>query len=82
MLMGIGKTKWAIAQFERPYKVEDLDELKEMPLEPGHRRHRLRRMPLRRLLQEDHDLAHRLQPAAHRARTNARIPAEVKTMSS
>lgn len=29
--MGIGKTNWAIAQFERPFKVEDIDELKEMP---------------------------------------------------
>ena len=28
---GCGKTSWAIAQFERPWKVEDLDELKDMP---------------------------------------------------
>ena len=28
---GIGKTNWALAQSEKAFKVEDLDELKEMP---------------------------------------------------
>lgn len=30
---GIGKTNWAIAQFRFPYKINDIDELKDMPPE-------------------------------------------------
>ena len=29
--MGIGKTNWALAQFTKPFKIEDLDELNDMP---------------------------------------------------